>query len=294
MNEADIPMTIARALNLIRETGSVSEAARSLNVSQPAISKGISQLERRFGMPLLQRGARPLNLTDEGQIVADYAERAGLLQKQVLQNLDEAANNRSGTVRLGSFGSSASFQILPRTLAAFARRYPGISVEILEFPDGELKQVLEDGIVDMAVMTVPQEDGLDVIPVTTDKLVAIMGTGHPLARRSGVSAAEMAEYPFVLTKGGSGPMVERWFAAEGKMPKTVHTILQVNSIVALVEAGLGVSIIAELALPENSGNYRVLPLRPEAPRSIGFVRKEKSARSASVERFWQFCLRFDY
>ncbi|MEM9632721.1 MAG: LysR family transcriptional regulator [Pseudomonadota bacterium] len=294
MNETDIPMTIARALQLIQETGSVSEAARSLDVSQPAVSKGISQLEKRFGTPLLQRGSRPLDLTEEGQVIADYAQRAGLLQKQVLQNLNESASNRVGTVRLGSFGSSASFQILPKTLAAFARRYPGISVEILEFPDGELRQMLEDGIVDMAVMTVPQEDGLEVVPVATDKLVAILEIGHPLAEKLSVSAAELAEYPFILTKGGSGPMVAGWFAAEGETPKTVHTILQINSILALVEAGLGVSVIAELALPESAGNYHVLPLQPEAPRSIGFVRKEKTARSAAVERFWQFCLRFDY
>lgn len=294
MNETDIPLTIARALRLIRETGSVSEAARSLNVSQPAISKGISQLEKRFGMPLLQRGARPLNLTDEGQMLADYAERAGLLQKQVLQNLDEAANNRLGTVRLGSFGSSASFQILPKTLAAFARMYPGISVEILEYPDDELRQMLEDGIVDMAIMTVPQDDGLDIIPVATDKLVAILEASHPLAEKLSVTAAELAAHPFIFTKGGSGPLVERWFAAAGQAPRTVHTVLQINSILALVEAGLGVSIIAELALPEGSGNYRALPLHPEAPRSIGFVRKEKSARSTAVDRFWKFCSRFDY
>ncbi|MCV0425806.1 MAG: LysR family transcriptional regulator [Roseibium sp.] len=294
MSETDIPMTVARALMLIDAKGSVSEAARSLGVTQPAISKGISQLEQRIGTPLLQRGTRPVALTGEGRIVADYAARADRLQQQFLQDLEEAVNSRSGTVRLGSFGSSASFQILPRTLAAFARQHPGVSVEIIEFPDGELRQVLEEGIVDLAVMTVPDDDSLDIAPIATDKLVALVGERHPLVRHEEVTAADLSNYPFILTKGGSGPLVESWFAAAGRSPKAAHTILQVNSILALVEAGLGVSIIAELALPENLGKCRVVQLSPEAPRTIGFVRKGKTARSKAVEQFWRFCEQYAY
>ena len=289
MSNADIPMTVARALKLIDATGSVSEAARGLDVSQPAISKALAQLEQRIGTPLLRRGTRPLALTEEGKILADYAVRADLLQNQVLQDLEEAVNSRSGTVRLGSFGSSASFQVLPKTLAAFARKYPDISVEILEYPDGELRQVLDEGIVDIAVMTVPDDDSLDIAPIATDKLVALVEDGHEFAGLESVTAVDLSRYPFILTKGGSGPLVENWFAASGRSPKVVHTILQVNSILALVEAGLGVSIIAELALPENRGKCRAVPLAPEAPRTIGFVRKGRTARSRVVEQFWRFC-----
>jgi DNA-binding transcriptional LysR family regulator len=289
MTQNDIPLTIARALNLIEETGSLSEAARALNVTQPAISKGIVQLEKRVGTSLMRRGSRPLALTEEGKALAQYAVQADLLRDRALQDLSDARSSRTGTVRLGSFGSSASFHILPGALAAFTRLHPGISVEVVEYPDTELQQALEDGLVDLAVMTVPREENLEVLPIATDKLVALVSADHPLADRKGVSAADMAQYPFIMTKGGSGPMVEKWFASAGLEPKVVHTILQVNSIVALVEAGLGVSVIAELALPKPSHDCRILQLNPKAPRSIGFVRTERTARSKAVERFWQFC-----
>jgi DNA-binding transcriptional LysR family regulator len=289
MTQNDIPLTIARALNLIEETGSLSEAARMLSVTQPAISKGIAQLEKRLGTPLVRRGSRPLDLTEEGKALAQYAVQADLLRDRALKELSDAKSSRSGTVRLGSFGSSASFHILPRMLAAFARRFPGISVEVTEYPDVELRQVLEDGLVDLAVMTVPTEENLETLPIATDKLVALVSADHPLADRKSVLAADMAQYPFIMTKGGSGPLVEKWFASAGQEPKVVHTILQVNSIVALVKAGLGVSIIAELALPKPSHDCRILQLGPKAPRSIGFVRTERTARSRAVERFWQFC-----
>ena len=288
---ADLPLSVARALNLIRSLGSVSEAARDLGVSQPAISKSIAQLEKSLGTPLLRRGCRLLGLTEEGAVVADYAQRADLLQNQVLTRLDDARSNRTGTGRLGSFGSSASFQILPRALSDFARAYPAIRLEILEFPDAELEQALEDGIVDLAIMSAPDRDVFEIASVTSDRLVGLASERHPLASHEPVTPDEMAGYPFILTKGGSAPLVERWFAAAGTAPRVAHTILQVNSILALVEADLGVSIIAEMALPKRQGQYRVLTLSPDAPRSFGFVRKSETARSFAAEQFWRFCCR---
>lgn len=291
MNAADIPQSVARALALIRSLGSVSEAARNLGVSQPAVSKGIAQLERSLGTALLRRGSRPLALTEEGVVLADYAQRADLLQSQVLARLEDARSSRTGTVRLGSFGSSASFQILPGTLSKFARACPGIRVEILEFPDEELERAIEDGIVDLAIMSLPDGDALEIASVARDRLVGLVSDTHPLAARNPVTPQEMGSHPFILTKGGSAPLVQRWFAASGVEPQVTHTILQVNSICALVEADLGISIIAELALPKRQGRYRVLELSPEAPRSFGFVRKPGTARSHAAEQFWQFCCR---
>lgn len=293
MSQTDIPLTIARALKHIDDLGSLSEAARLLGVTQPAISKGIGQLEERLGTPLLRRGGRPLVLTEEGKTLAQFAVQNDLLTERALQSLSDARHSRSGTVRLGSFGSSASFHILPKVLSAFAQQYPGVTVEVVEHPDAELKQVLEDGLVDLAIMTISDEDNLDIQPIVTDTLVALVGANHPLADRDTAVAEDLAGHPFIMTKGGSGPLVENWFRQQGLEPRIVHSIQQVTSLVALVEAGLGISMIARLALPEMSRKCRILRLDPVAPRSIGFVRTQKTARSSVVERFWQFCTRLE-
>lgn len=293
MASDDIPSTVARALRLIDECGSLSDAARQLGVSQPAISKGIALLEKELRTTLLRRGARPLSLTDEGRVLAHYATQSDLLKARALQSLSDARNNRSGTVRLGSFGSSASFHILPRVLLAFARYAPEVRVEIVEHPDAELLQVLEDGIVDLAIMTVPEGENLEIEPIVTDALVALVSADHMLADREAISAEDLAGHPFIMTKGGSGPLVENWFRQQGLQPNIVHSIQQVTSLVALVEAGLGISMIARLALSQLSGRCRVLELDPVAPRSIGFVRLERTARSGVAERFWQFCTRLE-
>jgi len=289
----DLPLSVARALDLIGRTGSVSAAAQALGVTQPAVSKGIAQLEARFGFSLLQRGSRPLSLTEEGEALARFARQSDLAQQQALGALEDARNNRSGTVRLGSFGSSASFHILPKTLAAFARKHPGITVEVLEYPDEELRKALQDGVVDVAILSAGEEAALETLPITADQLVALLPLNHPLASKAHLSAADLAQDPFILTKGGSGPLVEAWFARAGLAPRVAHSILQVNSIVALVEAGLGVSIMAALALPDVTGKCRVLPLAPTAPRSIAFARTARTFRSNAVDTFWTFCSRFE-
>ncbi len=83
--------------------------------------------------------------------------------------------------------------------------------------------------------------------------------------------------------------MEKWFAAAGQTPKVAHTILQVNSILALVKAGLGVSIIAKLALPSEPAGVKVLTLTPAPPRSIILARIDKAPRSRAAQTFWQFC-----
>jgi len=293
LNRRDIPLSIVRALDLIGTKGSVSAAAKTLGLTQPAISKGIGQLETRLGVSLLQRGARPLKLTEEGEVLARYARQEHLVREQALAALEDTRHNRSGTVRLGSFGSSASFHILPKMLTAFARTSPGISVEILEYPDEALRKALEDGVVDIAILSVEDDERLEVLPVTEDQLVALVPLADPLSERPYVSARDLAARPFILTKGGSGPLVERWFAQAGVEPLVAHTILQVNSIVALVQAGLGVSVMAELALPDVTGKCRVLPLSPAVPRTIGLARTGRTFRSHAAEAFWRFCCRFE-
>ncbi|WP_420338515.1 LysR family transcriptional regulator [Roseibium sp.] len=280
---------MVRALRIIEETGSVSEAARALGISQPAVSKGIAQLEKRFGLDLLIRGARPLGLTEEGQALAAFARQADLLQDKALRHLQDVRRDKIGTVRLGSFGSSASFHILPRLLGAFGRKFPGVDVEILEFPDADLETVLRNGGVDAAILADPHKADLDILPLVSDELVALVRDDHPLAVRSTVRAEDLCQDPFILTKGGSAPLVEKWFAAAGQTPKVAHTILQVNSILALVKAGLGVSIIAKLALPSEPVGVKVLPLTPTAPRSIILARIDKAPRSRAAQTLWQFC-----
>lgn len=287
--EREIPMSVARGLVLIQEHGSVSAAARELAISQPALSKGIAQLEKRLNLKLLRRGTRPLELTEEGSAIALYALKADQLLGSTLHSLEESRRNRVGVVRVGSSGASATTHILPKALRRFRQAYPDIGVEILEYTDQALLSALRDGLVDCAVMSNPDERDLEVLSIASDELVALLPEHSDLAKSASVTAKALGKEPFIFTKGGSGPLVDKWFAKAGVRPNIVHSILQVTSIASCVRAGLGNSIIAQLAVPENFGGLKVVPLLPTVRRDIVYARELNGFRSRASEIFWHFC-----
>ena len=289
----DVPVLALRALPEILQSGSISAAARNLGVSQPAVSKSIAQLEDHLGVEMLRRGKMPLLLTDEGMALARYVERDVLLRKQVLDDVAAARRLRKGIVRIGSFGASASTHLLPRLIADLRRLHSGIEVEIHEVPDLDVLAALRAGTVDVGVVVDPADD-LETVAAGTDKLVALVSDAHPLAGKTCVDPVELAAQPFIMTKGGSEPMVRAWFAHGEQVPEIRHTVQQITSILALVRIGLGVSIIAERALPETHANVCVIPLSPNAPRSVYFARMRGGVRSAAVGALWNIVEQSDF
>ncbi|MEP3300996.1 MAG: LysR family transcriptional regulator substrate-binding protein, partial [Roseibium sp.] len=110
-----------------------------------------------------------------------------------------------------------------------------------------------------------------------------------LIKSGAATAKALGKEPFIFTKGGSGPLVETWFSNAGVRPNIVHSILQVTSIASCVRAGLGNSIIAQLAVPENFGGLKVVPLSPAVRRDIVYARELNGFRSRAAEVFWRFC-----
>lgn len=281
----DVPVLALRALPEIVQSGSISAAARKLGVSQPAVSKAIAQLEDHLGIAVLRRGRMPLLLTEEGMALARYVERDVLLRKQAFDDVSNARRLRKGIVRIGSFGASASTHLLPRLIADLRRVHSGIEVEIHEVPDLDVLAALRAGTVDVGVVVDPADD-LETVPAGTDKLVALVSDAHPLAGKPFVSPEELAAQHFIMTKGGSEPLVRAWFAQGDQVPDIRHTVQQITSILSLVRIGLGVSVIAERALPETHANVCVIPLTPNAPRAVYFARMRGDVRSAAVGALW--------
>ena len=279
------PALALRALPEIARTGSVSAAARALGVSQPAVSRALGLLEDHLGLPVLRRGRLPVALTEEGAILARYAERDALLRAQAFADVGAARRHRSGTVRIGSFGASASTHLLPDLFARLRRRHPGIAVEVREVPDMDVLAALRDGTADLGVVVDVPAD-LDAVELGTDRLVALLPEGHTLAARESVTATDLTSEPFVMTKGGSEPLVRAWFTRGDAVPDTRHTIQQVTSILTFVRLGLGVSIIAERALPSHRDGVALRRLDPDAPRTVHLARMRGTARSWAVESAW--------
>ncbi|MCY1230286.1 Hca operon transcriptional activator HcaR [compost metagenome] len=275
-----------RLLLLVAQTGNLTEAARVCGISQPAASKAIARAEAQSGIALVRRDRRPLSLTAEGLILADYAQRQGDLALAARRAIEESRVQGRGLVRIASFGASASTHILPGLVAAVTRRRPLLRVEISESADQISLQALRDGLADFAIAVQSDAPDLEMISLARDRLVALVRLGDPLALAGKVDAATLSQREFILTKGGSEPLVRAWFARTGHEPSVRHNIQQITSILAMVRAGMGVSVIAEMAVPDTHAGVAVVPLAPEQPRVICLARRQGSFASHAAELLW--------
>lgn len=279
------PSTL-RLLLLVAQTGNLTEAARACGVSQPAASKAIARAEAQSGLALMRRDRRPLSLTAEGRILADHAQRQADMARALNQLLEESRGRGRGVVRIASFGPSASTHILPGLVAAVTRRHPMLSVEISESADQLSLLALRDGLADFAIAVQNDAPDLEMIVLARDQLVALVPLGDPLAQPGAVDAATLSQRDFILTKGGSEPLVRAWFARSGHEPSVRHRIQQITSILAMVRAGMGVSMIAEMAVPETHAGVAVVPLTPEQPRTICLARRQGSFAFHAAKLLW--------
>lgn len=285
-----IPTSALRLLLALEECGSLTEAARRCGISQPAASKAIARMEEQTALALIRRDHRPVSLTAEGSILADYARYQNEITHDLKQRLLEVKNQGSGLVRIASFGASASTHILPNLIANARQSRPMLQVEISESTDQLSLQTLREGRADFAISVEEQLPGFEMISLARDRLVALVGADDHLARAERLDAEMMLKRDFILTKGGSEPLVRAWFAKAGLVPGVKHNIQQITSILAMVRAGMGVSIIAEMAVPSSHEGVAIIPLFPEMPRKINLVRKEGSFASRAAELFWNIAM----
>ena len=229
---------------------SFTKAAQRLHVAQPAVSAQIRRLEAELGTTLLERTTRRVALTHAGELFLDRA-------RQVLAQLDAARGDlaelsavRRGRVRLGATQVLGSLD-LPASLAAFRRRYPGVSLALRTGLIAKLLGMLDAGEVDLIVG--PVHDDLPTAyqarPLAPESLVLVTPPGHSLAARRDVALAAAGDEPFVCLPADSRlhEILAAAAAAEGFVPRVEFETYSPASIRELVSAGLGVALLARSA-----------------------------------------------
>jgi DNA-binding transcriptional LysR family regulator len=251
----------------IVEEGQFVRAAAELHVAQSALSQQIRDLERELGAELLHRDRRGVTPTAAGQVLLTHArallERAELARAEVAQ----LTGVITGTLRIAS-GSPSGPVPLPATLAEFQRRHPAVEIVIRDAPSEELIRWLEDGTVDVAVITFAPDrlpTRLQGTLITRERLLALVPYDHALAARHQVSLAELAAESLVTFPGGSGvrQTIDEGFRAAGaRRPAVTAETIDPLAMIELVGVGLGVAIVppsfADLATPA----VRAVELKP--------------------------------
>ncbi|MEQ5125356.1 LysR family transcriptional regulator [Providencia rettgeri] len=268
----------------VAELKSFTLAAMSLSISQSAVSHAIKSLEKDFNVSLFTREQNQVTLTEIGNTLLNRAQHILSLQEAMRQEALASNGLKKGVLRIGSFGPGSSTGILPPLLKVFRQQYPSIEIIVDEGDDESVAQWLQEKRIDIGVVVLPDER-FDTFPIKHDQYVAILPLNHPLTQYNGVTLKQLCEYPFNLTQAGSGKIVMGLFSAQKLTPKIQFRTRQLLSTFSLVARNEAVSIVAQLAIPENINNIVVKPLIPRVTRDIAFAVNNYSDASPATKAF---------
>jgi DNA-binding transcriptional LysR family regulator len=257
---------LLRIFTVVAEHMSFSRAAEALYVSQPAVSKAVRELENQLGLPLFERGAGKLRLTEAGALLAERGRAILTIERSAEEDLQALRGLQHGILRIGA-STTISAYLLPPLIAAFLRDHPGVDLRLAIHNTRSIVQLLLDYQVDVALVEGPvADDRLQAEAWRVDELVVIAAPGHPLvaqAGRDGVPISLLAEEVFLVREPGSGTR-EVGLEALAQQSVLLRPTVELGSTEAIkqaVAAGLGLAIVSRATIPAELALHQLAILR---------------------------------
>ena len=279
-----------RVLREVTARGSFSAAADSLHLSQSAVSQQVAALEKEVGMQLLERTSDGPKLTSAGEALMGHADAVICRLEEAERELTEIAGLGSGRVRVISF-PSASATVLTRAIGLFRPRFPAIELELGEGEPEESIPLLRAGEYDIALgfdfSQHPHDIGRDLERelLLEESMWVALPPGHPLAASDEVKLSDLAEEEWLCGRSGScREHVLRLCKDAGFEPNVSFDSDDYQVLKGLVSAGLGVTLLPELALGDSAPGIELRPVsKKHTTRRVWAVTREGASRSPATE-----------
>jgi DNA-binding transcriptional LysR family regulator len=278
----------------LAETGNFHKAAERMHMAQPPLSVSIKKLEDELGGPLFLRLSTGVQLTPAGQAMLADARQAIFHAQQCQQAVSTALQGEGGVLRVGFIGS-ATYSLLPQLIPSFRRRFPKVELVLDESTTANILTRLEANTLDLGLVRFPvlHPGDFELTPVENDEFVLAVAADSPWQNQDCVALSAFAQEPFVMYTEASVPNL---FAVamlrcqqSGFTPRIAQDAVQVQTIVSLVESGLGVALVPGVARRYRNQGVRFLSLS-DNPEKLNIGIALATVRQSSnrlVERFIQ-------
>jgi DNA-binding transcriptional LysR family regulator len=247
----------------VAEEENFTRAAERVHISQSGVSAQIKQLERDLGATLLDRSGRTATLTVAGAAALAHARAALASADAVRQAVDEVSGLIRGRIVVGMV-TACTVTGLFDALATFRLAHPGVEITLIEDNSDRLIERVRTGAADLALIGTAGEppDGLEALPIVSERLVAAVPAGHPLAKRRRVTLKDISAYSIVSMPEGTGirSVFDQACAANGVRP---NIALQANAPAAIADLatrGLGIAILSESMVAQDDEQLKVFML----------------------------------
>lgn len=239
----NINMKVLQTFLMVAEKGSFRAAAETLNRSHSAVSAQITQIEAQLGVALFERTTRAVKLTAEGSHLRDSARKAFYEINLGLRRIREESDAKRGQLSLACSSHMASIH-LPPVLTEFVRTYPGIAVTVRELTSRDLYEALRQHEVDFAVGPEDDDTTFDFTTIMVEPLQALVPHHFLDGPRASITLAELSRLPMLLQTPATAVrrLLEDAMREQGLEIPTRYQFIQAETVIAMVEAGLGVAV----------------------------------------------------
>ena len=227
-----------------------TRAAERLHIGQPPLSHAIQVLEADIGAQLFERSKRWVRLTEAGKLFLDDARRILALADQAVETARRAARGEAGELRIGFTYSTPLTPLFAEVINRYRHHFPLVTLTLHEMATLRQLEAIGQRTLDLGFVRPPEvavPNGVQLTPLREDPLMVVLPEWHPLAAKPALAISELAELPFVMYPPGGGtgiyPQIFRLCRAAGFVPRVGQTAGEASTIIGLVAAGSGVSLL---------------------------------------------------
>ncbi len=278
------------ALQKIIEFGSFTKAANSLGYTQSSISQMIASLEKELSIKLLTRSRYGVRLTIEGAELYPYIERLIFQYNSLREKSNEIKGLDTGIIRVGTV-SSVTCHWMPQLIKGFKKLYPNVQFLFHQGDYTLIPEWISTGQIDFGFINPLAITNLKTKIVKSDEMLAVLPKNHPLANQKSITLNDIAKEPYILLEEGqySEPMTA--FKDAQIKPNIQYTLHDDYAIMTMVEAGLGVSILAELVIRRTNYDIVCLPITPSITRTLAIAYKDKDSMPIASKYFIDYLMK---
>ncbi len=274
---------------------SFTNAAEHLNMTQPAVTFQIRQLEEDFNTRLFDRGHNKIALTDAGQKVYEYSIRIFEIYDEMKENISELTGEQAGIIFIGASTTIAEY-LLPALLAGFKQAFPDIKIHLKVANTDSVVKMVEENEVDLAFVEGSVNNKLLLVEkCSTDHLVAVMEKGHKLASKKKIHLKELSKYPFIFREQGSGTreVISDYMKKLGMSESDMNSTMELGSpesVKGAIEAGMGVSIASCVTIYKELqlGTLDAVRLHEPLERPFSIVRQRHKFKIRLMEELLDY------
>lgn len=270
----------------VLESGTLTSAAEELGYSQSGLTRMLNSLEAELGFPLLVRDRRGVRLSAEGKLALPHIQALLNEQRRLLQCAAEIKNLNLGLITIGTF-NSVSAQWLPAIIKEFTALHPGIKFRLLHGNNDQIVEWVQNNQVDIGFTRYSTADDCCEIFLYEDPIVGVFAADSPYADRKEFTLEEMTALPYIALNEGVDDEITEVIAQGDVALQPAFIESDDHAVIAMVEQGLGTSLMSKMMICGFDRNIAAVPLNPPRCRQIGMACKNTSLLSAAALDFWE-------